>query len=135
MPRIGCCFHHQSMNQSTLENKSKNENENFRNQLERVASAGYTINMEWTSPKNQIVIPYMATNLNVLNIRSHETGGYVHMEDLKSYYFDEITTDYSILIPMKSSIDGLIRLRSTSTTTTLISSGLGHHGLKKLTTN
>lgn len=38
--------------------------------------AGYTVNFEWTSPKNQIVLAYEKPALVILNVRHRDTGEY-----------------------------------------------------------
>lgn len=38
--------------------------------------AGYTVNFEWTSPKNQIVLAYEKPALVILNVRNRDTGEY-----------------------------------------------------------
>ncbi|UKM62662.1 putative RNA ligase [Aeromonas phage P19] len=38
--------------------------------------AGYTVNLEWCSPKNQIVIMYPEESLKILNVRHRDTGEY-----------------------------------------------------------
>lgn len=48
----------------------------FKNALYTIAKDGYTVNMEWVSPDNRIVLGYLESKLKVLNIRSHLTGEY-----------------------------------------------------------
>ena len=62
----------------------------FEQQLLYLAAAGYTINMEWVSPSNRIVLPYDSSRLIVLNVRRHHDGAYVTMEDLFNEYVGEI---------------------------------------------
>ena len=62
----------------------------FYNQLLYLAAAGYTINMEWCSPSNRIVLPYDTSRLIVLNVRRHSDGAYMTMEDLFDEYIGEI---------------------------------------------
>jgi RNA ligase len=50
------------------------ENSNFKEELKLLDESGYTINMEYTSPTNRIVVPYNIDSLTVLSIRSRETG-------------------------------------------------------------
>lgn len=45
-------------------------------------NAGYTVNLEWCSPKNQIVIMYPEETLKILNVRHRETGEYYKNSDL-----------------------------------------------------
>jgi len=43
---------------------------------------GYTVIMEYVSPKNRIVLPYNDCNLVVLGVRSRETGEYLSYDDM-----------------------------------------------------
>ncbi|QIW87016.1 hypothetical protein AHP1_1851 [Aeromonas phage Ahp1_CNU-2021] len=43
---------------------------------------GYTVNFEWTSPKNQIVLGYSEPELRILNVRNRDTGEYVDVQEL-----------------------------------------------------
>lgn len=45
---------------------------------------GYTVNMEWTSPRNRIVLGYEKDGLVVLNIRNNFTGEYMPYEKYPS---------------------------------------------------
>lgn len=55
------------------------------NTIQHLAFAGYTVNMEWTSPLNRIVLPYQTEQLFVLNVRNNETGAiYSSVEELQS---------------------------------------------------
>lgn len=57
--------------------------------LERVQKAeelGYTVNMEWTSPLNRIVVAYSTERLIVLNARDRETGKYMAREDVERFF-------------------------------------------------
>lgn len=42
---------------------------------------GYTVNMEWVSPENRIVLGYVEPRLIVLNIRHRDTGKYEQIEE------------------------------------------------------
>lgn len=45
---------------------------------------GYTVNMEWTSPRNRIVLSYQEEQLFILNVRNNQTGViYSSAEDLQ----------------------------------------------------
>lgn len=50
------------------------ENKKFKDELVSLVKEGYTINMEYTSPENRIVIPYQKEELTVLSMRKHEDG-------------------------------------------------------------
>lgn len=55
---------------------------NFRNQLNDLTLSGYTVNMEYMSPTNQIVIGYAEPMLKVLNVRSTLHGGYMPHDEV-----------------------------------------------------
>ena len=46
-------------------------NANFFATVADLESIGYTVNMEWTSPENRIVVPYQESKLTILNVRSY----------------------------------------------------------------
>jgi T4 RnlA family RNA ligase len=48
--------------------------------LQALASHGFTTNLEWTSPKNRIVVSYAEPKLTVLNVRFNASGEYVHKD-------------------------------------------------------
>jgi RNA ligase len=52
------------------------ENKSFKAILKFYAESEYTINLEWVSPNNRIVIGYETPQLIVLNIRRHRSGKY-----------------------------------------------------------
>lgn len=58
------------------------ENSNFRSELEFIASLGFTVNMEYTSPEPnmRIVIGYQEPRLTVLNVRYIANGKYILKE-------------------------------------------------------
>ena len=74
---------------AATKNLKEEANKNFCGQLKNIASSGYTVNLEWTAPKNQIVVPYSTSGLTVLNIRSHDTGKYIGMDELASQFHFE----------------------------------------------
>ena len=41
------------------------------------AEQGATVNMEWCSPDNRIVLPYTESTLRILNVRMNDTGEYI----------------------------------------------------------
>lgn len=45
-------------------------------------SHGYTVNMEWVSPDNRIVLDYEFNDLRILNIRNRDSGDYVDVHEL-----------------------------------------------------
>jgi Straboviridae RNA ligase 1 len=52
------------------------ENELLKNELQEITSEGNTVNMEWTSEKNRIVLSYETPSLIVLNVRNNMDGRY-----------------------------------------------------------
>lgn len=63
--------------------KFLHENEKLIEELTALDLAGYTINLEYTAPTNQIVLTYRETSLHVLAVRSRSDGSY--LSDLSSY--------------------------------------------------
>ncbi len=63
---------------------SKEENLQFKEELKKLAELGYTINLEYTSPENRIVIPYQEEKLTVLSVRSNDNG--------KNYFATKLKT-------------------------------------------
>ena len=45
---------------------------------------GYTVNIEYTAPDNQIVLQYQDPNLAILNVRCRKTGEYLSFEDISA---------------------------------------------------
>lgn len=56
----------------------KEQNIEYKNQLENLSKLGYTVSLEYTAPHNRIVIPYQKEELTVLSVRNHKDG--------KNYY-------------------------------------------------
>lgn len=52
-----------------------NANHNFLVLIYTISSMGFTVNMEWTSPENRIVVPYQESRLTILNIRDNTIDG------------------------------------------------------------
>ena len=95
------------------------QNKNFKSILYEITKNGYTINLEYISPTNRIIIPYKETNLIVLNIREISTGKYIPLKRFRSYkYYDELlkhkvktltmTTEELIDISKKDNIEGVV---------------------------
>ena len=61
------------------------KDEKFKIELKDLVSQGYTINLEYTSPDNRIVVPYQEENLTVLSMRSHEDGKTLFASKLKQF--------------------------------------------------
>lgn len=55
---------------------------NFKNAISHHTAAGRTVNMEYCSPSNQIVIGYSEPMLKVLNVRCHNDGSYLSYDRL-----------------------------------------------------
>ena len=53
---------------------SKEEHSSFKEELKKLVDMGYTVNLEYTSPENRIVVPYQEEKLTVLSVRSHLDG-------------------------------------------------------------
>lgn len=53
---------------------NSDENKEMKEQLTRLVKDGYTVNMEYTSPANHIVVRYEDEKLTILSVRSHENG-------------------------------------------------------------
>lgn len=65
-------FSSQALDSMKLLNSDSNKE--FKEQLTRLAKSGFTINMEYTSPENRIVIAYQKEELTVLSARNHANG-------------------------------------------------------------
>lgn len=61
----------------------------FREGVALAVQDGYTVNFEWVSPLNQIVIGYSEPKLIVLNARHMETGEYMSRADMVRYFGEE----------------------------------------------
>jgi T4 RnlA family RNA ligase len=72
----GSLFSEQAINAMAWLDRS--ENVYFKQLLTDFAAGGTTVNLEWVSPNNRIVLGYLEPNLLVLNARSTETGEYVN---------------------------------------------------------
>lgn len=45
---------------------------------------GFTVNLEYTAPDNQIVLQYQEPNLAILNVRNRTTGEYLSFDDISA---------------------------------------------------
>lgn len=54
----------------------------LRERLYALVKDGYTVNMEWVSTKNRIVVGYAEPSLIILNVRDNDTGEYVPYKTL-----------------------------------------------------
>jgi T4 RnlA family RNA ligase len=68
----GSLFSSQALDAMKLLNKE--ENAKFKKELESLVNRGFTVNLEYTSPENRIVISYQTEELTVLSARRHEDG-------------------------------------------------------------
>lgn len=98
---------------------NKPENSIFKCQMQWLARQNYTINLEWISPHNRIVIGYLEPKLVVLNVRDHNTGELLNYNDVIGLnYTNEITQRWTQLlqpdityiqdIPNMSGIEGYV---------------------------
>lgn len=65
------------------------KNKELSDSIDRAVNDGYTVNCEWISPDNQIVIGYPESKLVVLNARRIQTGEYMSRNSLLDYFDDE----------------------------------------------
>lgn len=75
-------------------------NELFKKALHKLALDNYTVNLEWVSPLNRIVLLYPEPKLVVLNIRHNYTGEYLRILSnlnyiLEKYLIKEVHCDNS----------------------------------------
>lgn len=63
--------------------------ERLRNGINSAVMQGWTVNMEWLSADNQIVIGYDEQRLVVLNARHMKTGEYMDRESMIRYFGEE----------------------------------------------
>lgn len=68
----GSLFSSQALDSMKFLNKE--ENSRFKKELDTLVNHGFTVNLEYTSPENRIVIPYQTEELTVLSARRHEDG-------------------------------------------------------------
>jgi RNA ligase len=71
------------------------ENRRFKSELLLAAEEGITVNLEYTSPTNRIVVPYSEDKLTILSVRNHTTGGTLFGSELRNYL---MMSRYSTLI-------------------------------------
>jgi T4 RnlA family RNA ligase len=57
----------------------------FKTELKNLVAKGYTVNLEYTSPENRIVVPYQDENLTVLSMRNHSDGKTLFATKLKQF--------------------------------------------------
>ena len=66
----------------------------FYNELDILTCDGHTVNMEWTSPNNRIVLGYEREALVVLNVRDNDTGEYISKSTLETYGYQSIISHW-----------------------------------------
>lgn len=91
------------------------ENSTFKTLLFNIIMKNYTVNMEWCSPNNRIVIGYEVPHLKVLNIRSNVDGKYLPRElalSIRQYWIDIIDVsnpeNFVASIPDVKGIEGYV---------------------------
>lgn len=62
------------------------DNQELYNKVVEFEANGWTVNLEWTSPLNRIVVPYQEDKLIVLNARSRHTGKYMGRQTLQDIF-------------------------------------------------
>lgn len=84
----GSLFSEQALDAMAWLSYRDDEIRRFREALHTATAAGWTVNLEWVSPKNRIVLGYMEPNLIVLNARSTYDGMYLTFDEPER--FDEV---------------------------------------------
>lgn len=89
----------------------------FKEYLSWITQNGYTVNMEWVSPDNQIVLRYEEPQLKVLNIRNNLDGSYLNVENtpLVDWYSKVDLDGKSVVefinqVPSQIGIEGFVGL-------------------------
>ncbi len=59
------------------------ENDEYRHQLYLATDDNFTVDLEWTSPDNRIVLGYEKPQLIMLHMRCNETGEMYHFDDME----------------------------------------------------
>lgn len=65
----------------------------LRDRLKELAEAGFTVNFEFVSPTNRIVLAYQEMKIILLNVRENETGEYISYDDI---YKDAVLRPYLV---------------------------------------
>ncbi|CAF1077774.1 unnamed protein product [Adineta ricciae] len=60
----------------------------FQAEVEYLARQNYTVNIEYTSPTNHVVVSYPEAKLSILSIRSHETGESYYGTRLRTFFLE-----------------------------------------------
>lgn len=74
-----------------------------------LAMANYTVNMEWCSPDNRIVLEYPEAQLIILNIRDNTTGEYLDLAEIPIAAYQRVkkwmVVEYD---PAEAHVDGYV---------------------------
>lgn len=80
-----------------------NKNEHLKQNLLETTQIGWTVNLEYVGPDNQIVIGYAEPALRILNFRNNETGEYDFGVDVQEYpYFGYMAHRFESNYDLKS---------------------------------
>ena len=90
----------------------------FKEKIMQAVNSGHTVNFEYTSPTNQIVIGYVEPRLTVLNVRSHVDGSYWTYQQLVDFFgvdnvvkkieFDTSTEEFISDVSGMTGVEGVI---------------------------
>ncbi|CAF0844025.1 unnamed protein product [Adineta steineri] len=76
---------------------------NFKSELEQLVHLNYTVNMEYTSPSNHVVVSYPEARLTILSIRSHVDGQTLFGSRLKTFLLENnFSAILAHLVPFES---------------------------------
>lgn len=111
---------HSSLHSDHAYNSTKllNDDKDFYNEVYYAESLGWTVNMEYTSPKYRIVLPYSSDSLTVLNLRNRQSGELLVGNRLKEFSkvlyersvfhkYGEIDKTFPMKETLKESIDAV----------------------------
>lgn len=70
----------------------------FRKVINGLEHAGWTVNMEWTSPLNRIVVSYQEDKLIILNVRHRETGVYMEREAMEIHFAEYLVPISDLMV-------------------------------------
>ena len=78
-----------------------------------LASKDYTVNLEWCSPNNRIVLGYLEPSLKILNVRHNVTGEYEDLAmALKEYWVETMYVEDPVAfvasIPAMTDLEGFV---------------------------
>ncbi len=68
----------------------------FKTFITEAEQKGWTVNCEWTSPLNRIVVPYQRDNLIVLNARHRVTGEYMEYGELLDWFGGQVVPQLNV---------------------------------------